>query len=220
MAAHGAASIVRAASAAPAASFKRDYRELAWPGFPPGREVTENQTLQATLGSWLHGNLPAPSLVHSALCSRRVAGGADDSAKLDIGSVTLPLVGSALPPCAITGAVRSADAADQSTYAFQTDTRVVLTDVTVTDANGNPVHGLPQAALRIFDNKQPQVIASFEEHAGKGAATIPSPSAAGAHSNDYLLHLPPVLNIVLIDIANLANGRSDVSQRGADQVSE
>jgi VWFA-related protein len=91
----------------------------------------------------------------------------------------------------------------QSSYAFQTGTRVVLTDVTVRDAKGNPVHGLPQAVFRIFDNKQPQVIASFEEHSGKGAATIPSLSAAGAHSNDYLLHLPPVLNIVLIDIANL-----------------
>ena len=98
---------------------------------------------------------------------------------------------------------RAQSAPGQSTYAFQTGTRAVLTDVTVTDAKGNPVHGLPQAAFHIFDNKQPQVIASFEEHSGKGAGTIPSPPAAGAHSNDYLLHLPPVLNIVLIDIANL-----------------
>jgi len=91
----------------------------------------------------------------------------------------------------------------QSTYAFQTGTRAVLTDVTVIDAKGNPVHGLPQAAFRVLDNKQPQVIASFEEHSGKVAATIPSASAAGVYSNDFLLHLPPVLNIVLIDIANL-----------------
>jgi VWFA-related protein len=91
----------------------------------------------------------------------------------------------------------------QSTYAFHTDTRVVLTDVTVTDANGNPVHGLPQSVFRIFDNKQPQVIASFEEHAGIPAATIQTASMAGVYSNDYLLHLPPVLNIVLIDIANI-----------------
>jgi VWFA-related protein len=92
---------------------------------------------------------------------------------------------------------------DQPTYSFHTDTRVVLTDVTVTDANGNPVHGLPQSVFRIFDNKQPQVIASFEEHAGIRAATIQSASTAGFYSNDYLLHLPPVLNILLIDIANL-----------------
>jgi hypothetical protein len=49
----------------------------------------------------------------------------------------------------------------QSIYSFQTGTRVVLTDVMVTDAHGNPVQGLPQSAFRIFDNKQPQVIASF-----------------------------------------------------------
>ena len=92
---------------------------------------------------------------------------------------------------------------DQSTYTFQTNTRIVLTDVTVTDANGNPVHGLPQSAFRIFDNKQPQVIASFEEHAGLPAATLQSANTDGIYSNDYLLHLPAVLNIVLIDIANI-----------------
>jgi hypothetical protein len=42
----------------------------------------------------------------------------------------------------------------------------------VTDKNGNPVHGLPQSVFHIFDNKQPQVIASFEEHAGIPAAAI------------------------------------------------
>jgi VWFA-related protein len=92
---------------------------------------------------------------------------------------------------------------DQSTYAFHANTRVVLTDAIVTDANGNPVHGLPQSVFRIFDNKQPQVIASFEEHTRIRAATIQSASTTGVYSNDYLLHLPAVLNIVLIDIANL-----------------
>jgi VWFA-related protein len=91
----------------------------------------------------------------------------------------------------------------QSTYVFHTNTRVVLTDVTVTDANDNPVHGLPQSVFRIFDDKQPQVIASFEEHTGIRAATMPSASTAGVYSNDFLVHLPSALNILLIDIANL-----------------
>jgi VWFA-related protein len=91
----------------------------------------------------------------------------------------------------------------QSTYSFHTDTRVVLTDVTVTDANGNPVHGLPQSVFRIFDNKEPQVIASFEEHTKVRAATLQPASMTGSYSNDFLLHLPDVLNIVLIDLANL-----------------
>ncbi len=91
----------------------------------------------------------------------------------------------------------------QSVYTFQANTHIVLTDVTVRDANGNPVHGLPQSAFRIFDNKRPQTIASFEEHAGAPAVTMAEANPSGVYSNDYLLHLPPVLNIVLIDIARL-----------------
>ena len=84
----------------------------------------------------------------------------------------------------------------------------VLTDVTVTDKNGNPVHGLPESAFRILDNNQPQTIASFEEHSGApapAAATMqPVAATKGVYSNEYLLHLPPVLSVVIIDIANLS----------------
>jgi VWFA-related protein len=92
---------------------------------------------------------------------------------------------------------------DQSAYSFHTDTHVVLTDVTVSDAKGNPVRGLRQSAFHIFDNKKPQVIASFEEHTGEAAVAVQPTSSPGVYSNDYLLHLPPALNIVLIDIASL-----------------
>jgi VWFA-related protein len=71
--------------------------------------------------------------------------------------------------------------ANQSTYTFHANTHVVLTDVTVTDANGNPVHGLPESAFHIFDNKQPQDIASFEEHSGLPAATILPASTHGIY---------------------------------------
>jgi VWFA-related protein len=88
-------------------------------------------------------------------------------------------------------------------YTIQVNSRVVLTDVTVIDNKGNPVRGLPESAFRIFDNKKPQTIASFEEHAGTPAVMEPAATPAGVYSNDYLLHLPPVLNVVIIDIANL-----------------
>jgi VWFA-related protein len=89
-------------------------------------------------------------------------------------------------------------------YTIQANSRVVLTDVTVTDRNGNPVHGLPQSAFRIFDNNKPQTMATFEEHAGTPAVKLmPAVTPAGIYSNDYLLQLPPVLNVVIIDIANL-----------------
>jgi len=93
-------------------------------------------------------------------------------------------------------------------YTIRTISRVVLTDVTVTDSKGNPVHGLPESAFRILDNNQPQTIASFEEHSGApapAAATMqPVAAAKGVYSNEYLLHLPPVLSVVIIDIANLS----------------
>ena len=91
-------------------------------------------------------------------------------------------------------------------YTIQTISRVVLTDVTVTDSKGNPVHGLPLSAFRISDNNQPQTIASFEEHSGTPAAMPIEPvaTAKGVYSNEYLEHLPPVLSVVIIDIANLS----------------
>jgi VWFA-related protein len=89
-------------------------------------------------------------------------------------------------------------------YTIQTNSRVVLTDVTVTDRNGNPVHGLPESAFQILDDNKPQPIATFEEHAGTPAVKLmPAVTPAGSYSNDYLLQLPPVLNVIIIDIANL-----------------
>ena len=95
--------------------------------------------------------------------------------------------------------------ADQP-YTIRTISRVVLTDVTVTDSKGNPVHGLPESAFQIFDNKKPQAIGSFEEHSGTPAmATMEHVIAAkGVYSNDYLKHLPPVISVIIIDIANLS----------------
>ena len=91
-------------------------------------------------------------------------------------------------------------------YTIRTISRVVLTDVTVTDSKGNPVHGLPQSAFQIFDNKKPQAISSFEEHSGTPpVATMETVAAAkGVYSNDYLEYLPPVISVIIIDIANLS----------------
>ena len=90
----------------------------------------------------------------------------------------------------------------QPGYTIRTGARVVLTDVTVTDDRGNPVRGLPVSAFHVFDNKKHERIDSFEEHAGTSAVALPA-SSYGVFSNDYLLHLPSVLNIVVLDIANI-----------------
>jgi VWFA-related protein len=94
--------------------------------------------------------------------------------------------------------------AQQPEYTFHVGTRTVLTDVTVTDRNGNPVHGLRASDFQIFDNNKPQVLASFEEHTTSPVAPMEQVSTSpGVYSNEFLQHLPPALNIIVIDITNL-----------------
>jgi VWFA-related protein len=90
-------------------------------------------------------------------------------------------------------------------YTLHTQARVVLTDVTVTDANGNTVHNLSPSVFHIFDNKRPQDIASFEEHTAAQPSVIPaaSPSSSHTFSNDFLLHPPPVFNVIVLDTATI-----------------
>jgi VWFA-related protein len=90
-------------------------------------------------------------------------------------------------------------------FTLRTQARVVLTDVTVTDKNGNPVHNLSRSAFHIFDDKKPQDIASFEEHTGAHPTVIPTaaPSAPHTFSNDFLLHPPPVFNVIVLDTVTM-----------------
>ncbi len=101
-------------------------------------------------------------------------------------------------------------APDQPAYTLHANTRLVLTDVTVTDRDGNPVHNLPATAFHILDGKTPQNISSFEEHTGPGNAeqtpTAPTTDIArptGVYSNDFLRHAPPVLNIIVLDLTTI-----------------
>jgi VWFA-related protein len=101
----------------------------------------------------------------------------------------------------------SAQGNDQTTghagYTLKVHSRVVLTDVTVTDARGNPVRGLPESAFHVFDNKVEQPIGSFEEHLAPVSASILPVTKSGVYSNDYISHLPSVLNVIVLDITNL-----------------
>jgi len=70
------------------------------------------------------------------------------------------------------------------------ETRIVLADITVTDRHGNAVHNLTASDFQVFDNNQPQHIASFEEHNAEHTTSTNDPH-------------PPVLNVVLLDTTNL-----------------
>jgi VWFA-related protein len=98
----------------------------------------------------------------------------------------------------------SSPSTQQPVYTLHTDKRVVLTDVTVTDRHGNPIHGLKASAFQILDNGKPQQLASFEEHTGDPVESAPPEAKGpGVYSNDFLLHPPPVYNVLLIDLATL-----------------
>jgi len=92
----------------------------------------------------------------------------------------------------------------QQPYTLHTDVRVVLADVTVTDRNGSVVHDLPASAFHVTIDRKPLPLASFEEHNVAPTAIAATPVAGtSTFSNEYLLHLPPVLNIVVLDTATL-----------------
>jgi VWFA-related protein len=86
-------------------------------------------------------------------------------------------------------------------YTIRSQTRIVLTDVTVTDRDGKPVHGLKASDFHILDNRKPQKLASFEEHTPEATAPIAHAVKAGAYSNDYITQLPPAVNVLLLDTA-------------------
>ena len=112
-----------------------------------------------------------------------------------------------LGPFCLLSRAQSSDAppSDASpTLTLQANSRIVLTDVTVTDRKGNPVHGLPASIFHIFDNNQPEKIASFDEHTGAPSVSTPIAAASGGvYSNDYIQHLPSVLNVLVLDTTNL-----------------
>ncbi len=118
-----------------------------------------------------------------------------------------------LSPSAIAQAPPAPDPAP-STLTLETGTRLVLTDLLVTDRNGDPVLGLPATAFHITEDKHPQDLASFEEHRSDPSPATPTliPSAplapktspaSGTYSNDFLLHPPPILNILVLDTTNI-----------------
>ncbi len=92
----------------------------------------------------------------------------------------------------------------QPVYTLQGSVGIVLTDVTVKDRHGRIVHGLPASAFHISDNNQPQTISTFEEHNNAPTAIAALPvSTPNTYSNEFLRHLPPVLNIVVLDTTSL-----------------
>jgi VWFA-related protein len=93
------------------------------------------------------------------------------------------------------------DSSNQVT--FRTNVRRVLVDVVVTSPKDEPVTGLHKEDFKVFENGQPQTLASFDEHAG-----LPDMSALQAElppntfSNLPLVKAGDAANILLLDALN------------------
>ena len=140
-------------------------------------------------------NQGSPHCVIAMTCSRGVI------AALCCCITTALFTLSPLPSCA---QQQPAPSSQQPAYTLHSSTRIVLTDVTVKDRAGHIIHGLPASAFHVFDNNQPQTISTFEEHNNAPTAIAAQPvSTPNTYSNEFLRHLPPVLNIVVLDTTSL-----------------
>ncbi|HXE09751.1 MAG TPA: VWA domain-containing protein [Acidobacteriaceae bacterium] len=83
-------------------------------------------------------------------------------------------------------------------------TRETVVDVSVTDAKGNPVHGLTRDDFTVKEDGKPQPIRSFEEF---GASATPQPTRKlppNVYTNLQPPPAGPALNIILLDGLNMA----------------
>jgi len=91
----------------------------------------------------------------------------------------------------------------QPVPSFESNVRVVLLDVVVTDSKGNPVTGLKQDDFRVFEDGKPQKIASFQEH--KGAPVVQDklpPLPKDTYTNYPAVEAADSINVLLIDSLN------------------
>ncbi|MDP9051827.1 MAG: VWA domain-containing protein [Acidobacteriota bacterium] len=97
--------------------------------------------------------------------------------------------------------------------------REVVVDVMVTDAKGQPVHGLQQSNFTIFENGHPQTIRSFSEISSTVPKPGPTPPALprGIYTNSQSTPATGPVDLLLLDalhtrdVANMARAVKAVS---------
>ena len=86
---------------------------------------------------------------------------------------------------------------------FQSNVRVVLLDVVVTDSNGTPVSGLTESDFRVFEDNKQQKIASFQEHNGVAVAEADLPELPkNVYTNYPAVASADSINVLLMDSLN------------------
>jgi len=97
--------------------------------------------------------------------------------------------------------------------------REAIVDVTVTDAKGNPVHGLKQSDFTISEDGQPQPIRSFAEYGFdlQPPPPIPPKLPPNVYTNYQSTPATGPVNILLIDALHSNAADAVLSLRAAEQ---
>jgi VWFA-related protein len=94
--------------------------------------------------------------------------------------------------------------------------RETVVDVTVTDAKGNPVHGLTRTDFTVKEDRKEQPIRSFHEY-GSEAVPAAEKLPPNTYSNRQPAAVSSAVNILLLDFANAASPLS-LSIGGAEDT--
>jgi VWFA-related protein len=106
----------------------------------------------------------------------------------------------------------AAPSASDATTVLHVKTSIVLLDVVVTDAKGNPVTDLKREDFQIFEDKQPQRISSFEPPA---AHELPAPARPNAPFNpdDTKSYGKSPVTVLVLDELNTHYADTDFARR-------
>ena len=85
---------------------------------------------------------------------------------------------------------------------FKSNVRMVLVDVVVTNNKDEPVTGLTKDQFEVVEDGKPQIMASFEEHAGLPELTRQAKLPPNVFSNVLLAKAGDPANVLLLDSLN------------------
>jgi len=108
-------------------------------------------------------------------------------------------------------------ASTEPTTTIHTSSKLVVTDVVVTDSKQEPIHHLAASDFTLLEDGHPQKIKIFEEHTSDAPVTVqPLPKLPpGKFTNYSVVPVTGALNILLLDKLNTP---MDAQQQVRDQI--
>jgi VWFA-related protein len=108
-----------------------------------------------------------------------------------------------LPSSGVPQVSQAALLANSQPVTLQSNVRVVLLDVVVSDNHGKPVTGLSEDDFRVFEDGKQQKIASFKEHDGAPMKVVEPPALPpNTYTNFQEVENADSVNVILMDSLN------------------